>query len=134
MKTALAKAILDDDVTRLAVAVGATEAAAFRYVRTPDNQRDLELLHHIRPGSASAEQRADAVRALRDMAMCVTVMKDGLFVLDGGSRRSYCLVLAVMSGWAVSGALTFVTPCGDDAEARTKLRRLQQLRRREETP
>jgi hypothetical protein len=135
MNATLAEAILDNDVTRLAVAVGATEAVAFRYVRTPDNQRDLELLHHIRPGNATAEQRADAVSAFRKLiAKCAHEMKDGVFAVEHTPRPRYCLVVGVFRGWALHGYLAFITPCEDDTDARAKLRRLQEFRPRMETP
>lgn len=135
MNETLAQAILDDDVTRLGVAVGATEAVAFRCVRTPENQADLDLLIHIRPEFCTAERRAAAVSAFRKLVMkCAYGMNDGVFVVERTPRQLYCLVVCVFNGWALHGALAFIAPCESDADAQAKLRRLQTLRRRIETP
>ena len=126
---AFGRVLYHDLLIRLAVLVGATEAAGFQMRESSPSS--LKLLHHIRPDESSLEVRAAAVKAFEDIVLpCVEQAKEGAIeveecrVPDKGAQ--YCLVTLTRDAEDVPRAVSaFIVRCRDQREARQRLRLLK---------
>ena len=114
----------------LASSVNATEASRFSvyfngHIATPGLLRE-----HLRPDDASAELRAEAIKAFKELAApCLQQGKDGAMLVsdveDGYAGQQFCLVLQRRWKGVTWELMAFITRCRDQAEARKQLMSMQ---------
>ena len=109
-------AFVTELITTQATTVAGTEAVGFLIERGAEAV-SLQFLSHLRHDNSSAEVRAAAVAAFRDLvAPCITQLKDGAIELGltGDSHESqFCLVTLLRSDSEVVAVSAVIARCLD---------------------
>ena len=117
---------LEQLVQKIAVSIGATEAAAFRVVRDPLGVGNVDLLVHLRPDDSDAATRQAAVAAFEDViAPCLERGSEIEVGADTGSGKQFCLVVLARRGGDIAGAAAFIVRSRNEKVANILLRRVQ---------
>jgi RND family efflux transporter MFP subunit len=124
---------VEDLLRTQAVVVAGTEAAGFLIERrAPDADpadSALRLVAHIRPDSSSADTRAAAVNAFREIIQpCLAGAKDGAIEIQAGDNApepQFCLVTLLRSEGEIVAASAVITRCMDLERAQQRLTSMQ---------
>jgi hypothetical protein len=124
------RVLYHDLIVRLAVLVGASEAAGFEVLEVSPNV-SLRLLEHVRPDKSSSETRAAAVKAFEEIVLrCVEKGKEGAMLITDSERpgqgAQYCLVtLTRDADRRLRAVSAFIVRCANQGEARQRLQMLK---------
>jgi len=120
---------LEQLVHKIAVEVGATEAAAFAVEPDFFDGYRVNPLMHLRPDEADETVRGAAVAAFKEiLTPCVQQAKDGAIEIEGSGNQEgtqFCLVTLARRAEKVVGAGTFIVRCRDLQDAQITLMRVQ---------
>jgi RND family efflux transporter MFP subunit len=123
---------VEDLLRTQAVVVAGTEAAGFLIERRPDadsSESMLRLVAHIRPDASTADTRAAAVAAFREIIQpCLAGAKDGAIEIQAGDNApepQFCLVTLLRSEGEIVAASAVITRCMDLERAQQRLTSMQ---------